>query len=79
MTPGNRAAAVVAGINVVIYATIALLANRERLQKKRKGELSPASAASSIGGESGSGSGEKKTSLADEEDISPVSPIRKEG
>lgn len=76
VTPGNTASAVVAGVNVILYSIIALLANRERLQKKRLGELSPASLASSTG----EGSSEKQTSLADEEDISPVaSPVRKEG
>ena len=44
VTPGNRAAAVVAGLNVIVFGIIAVLANRERLQKKRRGELDSASA-----------------------------------
>lgn len=35
VTPGNRAAAVVAGLNVVIFSVIAVLAHREELQRKR--------------------------------------------
>ncbi|RVX66581.1 hypothetical protein B0A52_09458 [Exophiala mesophila] len=33
VTPGNRGAAVVAGFNVLVFSTIAFLANRERKQK----------------------------------------------
>ncbi|KAJ9607884.1 hypothetical protein H2200_007963 [Cladophialophora chaetospira] len=42
VTPGNRAAAVIAGFNVVIFSTIALLAHREKLQKKRNNQLQAA-------------------------------------
>jgi ACS family pantothenate transporter-like MFS transporter len=43
VTPGNRGAAVVAGFNVIVFATIAVLAHREKVQQKRNGELhSPA-------------------------------------
>ena len=43
VTPGNRAAAVVAGFNVIVFGIIAVLAHRERLQKKRRGEIDSAS------------------------------------
>lgn len=39
VTPGNRAAAVVGGFNVIVFATIAVLAHREKLQKKRNHRL----------------------------------------
>ena len=39
VTPGNRAAAVVAGFNVIVFSTIAILAHREKLQKKRNNQL----------------------------------------
>jgi ACS family pantothenate transporter-like MFS transporter len=39
VTPGNRAAAVVAGFNVIVFGTITLLAHREKLAKKRKNQL----------------------------------------
>ncbi|KAF2022570.1 putative pantothenate transporter liz1 [Setomelanomma holmii] len=42
VTPGNRAAAVVAGFNIIVFSTIALLAQREKLAKKRKNHLPPA-------------------------------------
>jgi ACS family pantothenate transporter-like MFS transporter len=45
VTPGNRGAAVVAGLNIIVFTTIGILAHRERKEKKRLGELSPASAA----------------------------------
>ncbi|OIW22625.1 putative pantothenate transporter liz1 [Coniochaeta ligniaria NRRL 30616] len=39
VTPGNRAAAVVGGFNVIVFSTIAFLAHREKLQKKRNNQL----------------------------------------
>lgn len=39
VTPGNRAAAVVAGINIIVFSTIALLAHREKLAKKRNNQV----------------------------------------
>jgi MFS transporter, ACS family, pantothenate transporter len=39
VTPGNKAAAVVAGLNVLVFITIAVLAHREKLAKKRAGTL----------------------------------------
>ena len=43
VTPGNRGAAVIAGLNVIIFTVIALLAHREKKQKKRQGQLTPSS------------------------------------
>jgi ACS family pantothenate transporter-like MFS transporter len=40
VTAGNRAAAVIAGFNILIFSTIAFLAHRERQAKKRNHELS---------------------------------------
>ncbi|KAL6249511.1 hypothetical protein RBB50_003364 [Rhinocladiella similis] len=39
VTAGNRAAAVVAGFNIIVFATIAVLAHREKIRKKRNGQL----------------------------------------
>ncbi|KAF2499872.1 putative pantothenate transporter liz1 [Lophium mytilinum] len=39
VTPGNRAAAVVAGFNIIVFTTIAFLAHREKLARKRKHQL----------------------------------------
>ncbi|KAJ4512987.1 hypothetical protein HRR78_002834 [Exophiala dermatitidis] len=41
VTPGNRAAAVMAGFNVLVFSTIAVLAHREKMKKKRQGQLQP--------------------------------------
>lgn len=35
VTPGNRAAAVVAGFNIIVFSTIAFLAHRDKVAKKR--------------------------------------------
>lgn len=43
VTPGNRAAAVVASFNIIVFSTIAILAHREKLAKKRNNALPPAS------------------------------------
>ncbi|KAG4436104.1 hypothetical protein IFR05_008424 [Cadophora sp. M221] len=72
-TAGNRAAAVIAGLNILVYILIAVLAHKEKLHKKRAGGLPPASPiddpeSSSIGEGSGS---EKKVPLVDERDINP--------
>lgn len=37
VTSGNRAAAVVAGLNIIIFSSIAFLARNEKLAKKRDG------------------------------------------
>jgi len=71
VTPGNTAAAVVAGFNVIVFTIITLLAHREKLQKKRDGQLKPASASLDSNTPSIDGN-EKKLSLGDEEDIAPV-------
>lgn len=39
VTPGNRAAAVVGGFNVIVFSTIALLHHREKLAKKRNNQV----------------------------------------
>jgi ACS family pantothenate transporter-like MFS transporter len=41
VTPGNRAAAVVAGLNVIVFIIITVLAHREKIQKKRAGQVEP--------------------------------------
>jgi ACS family pantothenate transporter-like MFS transporter len=43
VTPGNRAAAVVASFNIIIFTTIALLAHREKLARKCKNQIPAAS------------------------------------
>jgi ACS family pantothenate transporter-like MFS transporter len=40
VTSGNRAAAVVAGLNIIIFSSIAFLARKEKLAKKRDGGAS---------------------------------------
>ena len=40
VTAGNRAAAVIAGFNIIIFSTIAFLAHREKKARKRNNELS---------------------------------------
>ncbi|KAH8586080.1 putative pantothenate transporter liz1 [Bisporella sp. PMI_857] len=70
VTPGNRGAAVVAGLTVIVFTIIAVLAHREKIQKKRNGELGanvalPDSSNTSIRDQ------KKRTSLKDVEDIAP--------
>lgn len=43
VTAGNRGAAVVAGLNIIVFSTIAFLAHKEKLRKKRRGELDASS------------------------------------
>ena len=43
VTPGNRAAAVIAGVNIIVFTTIAFLSHREKLAKKRRSKLPLAS------------------------------------
>ncbi|KAH7093496.1 putative pantothenate transporter liz1 [Paraphoma chrysanthemicola] len=38
VTPGNRAAAVVAGFNIIVFTTIALLAHKEKLARKKNNQ-----------------------------------------
>lgn len=42
VTPGNRAAAVVASFNIVVFSIIAILSHKEKLAKKRNHQLSSA-------------------------------------
>ncbi|OAP54784.1 hypothetical protein AYL99_11232 [Fonsecaea erecta] len=63
VTPGNRAAAVVAGFNVIIFGVIAVLAHREKKQKKRNGQLELTSSPSDPPTPSIEDSIEKKPSL----------------
>ena len=61
------------GLNVIVFAIIAVLAHREKKQKKREGQLGPSSTKSDPNvptiGEDGI---EKKFPLVDEEDVTPV-------
>ena len=72
VTPGNRAAAVVAGLNVIVFTVITVLAHREKLQKKRNHELNPTARLTESSSPSVNGENEKRVSLADEESIAPV-------
>jgi len=67
VTPGNRAAAVVAGFNVVVFIAIAVLAHREKLQKKRAGGVELAPSPSHSPPPSIDGKDEKKLALAVQE------------
>src|SRR6188768_3928341 len=69
VTAGNRGAAVVAGLNVIVFTLIAVLAHREKMQKKRNGELrATVSPSDSVVG-SVDDNGEKRISIRDEEDF----------
>jgi len=68
VTPGNRAAAVVAGINVLIFMLITYLAHKEKVQKKRNGGLAPASIASDSSPPAEEVN-EKRLPVGDEEDV----------
>ena len=63
VTPGNRAAAVVGGLNVIVFIIIAVLDHREKIQKKRNGELNTASALSESSAPSIGDGNEKKVPL----------------
>ncbi|KAL2414699.1 Pantothenate transporter liz1 [Exophiala dermatitidis] len=52
VTPGNRAAAVMAGFNVLVFSTIAVLAHCEKMKKKRQGQLQPLEETASTSSES---------------------------
>ncbi len=62
----------VGGINVIIFTAILLLAQREKKQKKRNGQLEPASGLPDSSVLAIGDGNEKKSSLGDEEDVSPV-------
>ncbi|KAE8449068.1 hypothetical protein EG329_008656 [Mollisiaceae sp. DMI_Dod_QoI] len=72
VTPGNRAAAVVAGFNVIVFTIIAVLAHREKLQKKRNSELHFAGNSSDASTPRISDGNEKKLEVRDVEGITPV-------
>jgi len=60
VTPGNKAAAVVAGLNVIVFTIITYLAHREKEQKK---QLQAATASSISSGPSIADGNEKNLSL----------------
>lgn len=62
----------VAGLNVIVFTLIAVLAHREKLGKKRAGELERASTSSEHSSPSGLGEGEKKVALFDVEEVNPA-------
>jgi MFS transporter, ACS family, pantothenate transporter len=62
---------VVAGFNVIVFTVIAVLAHREKKQKKRNGEHNIASVADSATSSIGGGH-EKKVPLVDEEEVTHV-------
>ncbi|KAG0652965.1 Pantothenate transporter liz1 [Hyphodiscus hymeniophilus] len=66
---GNRAAAVVAGLNVIVFIIITVLAHREKLQKKRNHGLDPAPVSLHSSTPSIDDGTEKKLPLKDEENI----------
>ena len=71
VTPGNRAAAVVAGLNLIVFTAIAVLSHRERKQLKRSGQVNLTSA-SSDSAEFNSGENEKKVASVDVEHVTPL-------
>ena len=72
VTPGNRAAAVVGGFNVIVFTIIAILDHREKKQKRRNGELTRASVLADSPTTGSVDGSEKRLPLGGEEDISPV-------
>jgi hypothetical protein len=72
VTPGNTAAAVVGGFNVVVFTIIAILAHREKKQKKKNGEPTRASVLADSPTSGSVDGSEKRLPLGDEEDISHV-------
>jgi ACS family pantothenate transporter-like MFS transporter len=61
----------VGGFNVIVFTIIGVLAHREKIQKKRDGQLNPAPGALDLESPSIDGGNEKKGPLVDEKDISP--------
>jgi len=59
---------VVSGLNVIVFIAIAVLAHKEKEQKKRNGELRHSLDSSSPDANDGI---EKKVPLVDEEDVAP--------
>jgi ACS family pantothenate transporter-like MFS transporter len=62
---------VVGGLNVIVFAIIGVLAQREKIQKKRDGQLNPAPGSSDLESPSIEGGNEKKGPFVDEKDITP--------
>lgn len=62
----------VAGLNVIVFILITVLAHREKIQKKRDGQLEPAFVTSDLSTPSISDGIEKKLPLVDEEKITPI-------
>lgn len=56
---------------MIVFTIIAVLAHREKIQKKRDGQLNPASASSDFF-TSRVGDGDEKVAIVDEEDVIPV-------
>ncbi|EHK97819.1 putative Pantothenate transporter liz1 [Glarea lozoyensis 74030] len=73
-TPGNRGAAVVAGLNVLVFSLITYLAHREKLQKKRNGQLAPTNGVLDSETQSTDGD-EKKAVVVGDKEIVPVEKI----
>ncbi|EPE33309.1 MFS general substrate transporter [Glarea lozoyensis ATCC 20868] len=74
VTPGNRGAAVVAGLNVLVFSLITYLAHREKLQKKRNGQLAPTNGVLDSETQSTDGD-EKKAVVVGDKEIVPVEKI----
>jgi MFS transporter, ACS family, pantothenate transporter len=72
VTPGNRAAAVVGGFNVIVFTIIAILDHREKKQKRKNGELTRASILADSPTAGSVDGSEKRLPLGDVEDVSPV-------
>jgi ACS family pantothenate transporter-like MFS transporter len=62
---------VVGGLNVIVFTIIGMLAHREKMKKKRDGQLNPASGSSDLESPSIGEGNEKKGPLVDEEDVTP--------
>ena len=73
VTPGNTAAAVVGGLNVIVFTVIAVLAHREKKQTKRNRE-SQAVYALSNSSTPTTEEGNKKLPLTDIEEINTINP-----
>ena len=61
VTPGNRAAAVIAGLNIIVFSAIAILAHREKVAKKRNNQVPD-----------DLGSGERSTPVDDDGEKTPA-------
>lgn len=72
VTPGNRGAAVVAGLNVIVFTIIALLAHREKIQKKRNNQFTSDSPVLEHSEASLSDAHEKGSPVINEKDVTPT-------